>query len=266
MIRIALLFALPQEYAHFKRLMGSWRLRSRKPFKSYLYPKEGRGKADGKELILLETGMGHKRTIEGLEWLLEWWHPDMVVAVGFAGSLTTDLTVGDVCWGEIVVPLDCRPGAEMERRLNLKTGEGFVQLCREHRIRRTRIVTATQPKPKQPLSVKFSDFPSIMDMETYYVARFCCRNRLPFCSLRAISDGLWDEIDFNLRAISDAQGRVKIPLVLASVLKEPQLLKSYHHSWKRSRIAAGNLGKALCGFLQLPPAEIRNLVSAGGEW
>jgi nucleoside phosphorylase len=277
MIRIALLFALPQEYASFNRLMGPWRMRSRKPFKSFTYsegrrqeqlpfPKEGQGGFDVKELILIETGMGHRRTLEALEWLLGWFHPDLVVTSGFAGSLARDLIVGDVCLGEVVASLDCPPRPRVERWVNLSVPEGLTHFWNEHRIRKTRIVTASRPKPKQPLSEEFSDLPSIMDMETYFVAEFCYRNRLPFLSLRAVSDGLWDEIDFDLTAISDTQGHVRIPLVLASVLKSPRLLRSYYRSWKRSRTAATNLGKALCGLIELPPAELRTLLSAGAWW
>jgi nucleoside phosphorylase len=273
MIRIALLFALPQEYASFKRLMGPWRLRSRNPFKSFTYsvggqqerlsvPKGGRGESDVKELILLETGMGHERTLEALEWLLGWFHPDLVVTSGFAGSLARDLMVGDVCLGEVFASLDGPPRPQAERRGNLRISEGLAHFWRDHRIRRARIVTATQPKPKEQLSGKFSDIPSVMDMETYFVAQFCCRNRLPCLSLRAVSDGLGDAIDFDLTAISDAQGHVKIPLVLASVLKSPRLLKSYYRSWKRSRTAATSLGKALCGLIELPPSELRSLMNA----
>jgi hypothetical protein len=98
-----------------------------------------------------------------------------------------------------------------------------------------------------------------MDMESYLVARFCSRNHIPFLSLRAISDGVSDEIDFDLTAISDNRGRVRIPLVLASVLRNPRLLRSYYLSWKRSQIAAKNLGKVLYSFLNLPIAEIRTL-------
>lgn len=264
MIRIALLFPLPQEYGCFKRLMGAWRLRSRKPFKHFTYSKGGQGGLDPRELILIETGMGHKRTLEALEWLLGWFRPDLVVAAGFAGSLAQHLTVGDVCLGEVVTSFDVPSDSKIEHGVNLKLSEGLTHFWREHRIRRTRIVTATQPKPKQPLSEEFADPPSIMDMETYFVAKFCFRNHLPFLSIRAVSDGLLDEIDFDLTAISDARGHVRLPLVLSSVLRSPWLLKSYYLSWKRSRIAATNLGRALRDLLDLPQEELCTLLSASG--
>ena len=88
MIRIALLFALPQEYACLKRIMGSWRLETREPFKSFVC------QDSSKELVLIESGMGRDRMLEALEWLLGRTHPDLVIAAGFAGSLTGELAVG----------------------------------------------------------------------------------------------------------------------------------------------------------------------------
>lgn len=277
-IRMAILFALPQEYGTFMRLAGPWRMRSRRPFRSFsrcfpairqkasLSSKGGQGGAEIVEVILLETGMGRKQMLEGLEWLFGWFHPDLVVASGFAGSLAREVTVGGVCLGEMVASFDGPPGARVEDRFNSKIWECFAPFWSKHRVARTRVVTVPQPQPKQPLSRVFSEPPAILDMETWFAAQFCHERRLPFIALRAVSDGLGDEIDFDPAAISDARGHVSIPLVLVSVLRNPRLLASYYSAWRRSRLAAANLGKVLRSLLELPPAELRKLVSAGAEW
>jgi len=105
MTRVVLLFTLPQEYGCLKRLMGSWRWRpesrseascagtsrdihergfstpnavesgtscgsKERQILSIPFSKGGRGDFHGKELTLIETGMGRDRMIEALEWQL----------------------------------------------------------------------------------------------------------------------------------------------------------------------------------------------------
>jgi nucleoside phosphorylase len=254
MIRIVLLFALPQEYACLKRLMGSWRFATREPFKSFTR------QDSAKELVLIETGMGRDRMLEALEWLFGRFYPDLVIIAGFAGSLTGELAVGDTCLGEAFASLDLPSHSEEGSRISLVISKRLVQFCDEHGIRRTQIVTVNQPVPKHRLSKEFEESVNIVDMESYYVGRFCHKRDIPFLSFRAISDGFLDHIDFDLAAITDARGHVRIPLVLASVLKNPWLLRSYYLSWKRSAKAAKSLGKVLASLVNLPPAELCSLV------
>jgi adenosylhomocysteine nucleosidase len=253
-LRIALLFALPQEYTALKRLTAPWKRTRREPFKSFVR------QAPPQELLLIESGMGHERMLEALEWLLGWTRPDLVIAAGFAGSLAQDLVVGDVCLGGRFIYCDLQPQSQPRPTINLKVSERLAHFCAEHRIRQAQIVTVNQPEPKPRLARVFRETPSIMDMESYFAGQWCYQNQIPFLSFRAISDGLYDEIDFDLETISDSLGRVQIPLVVASVLKNPQLFRSFYRSWKRSAKAAKNLGRALAGLLNLSSSELHTLI------
>ena len=254
LLRIALLFALPQEYTGLKRLTAPWKLTTREPFKSFVRH------APPKELLLIESGMGHDRMLEALEWLLGWTRPDLVIAAGFAGSLAQDLAVGDVCLGERLIGYDLQSHSQLRPAMNVSVSERLAHFCDERRIRKAQMVTVTQPEAKPQLARDFEKTPSIMDMESYFAGHWCYQNHIPFLSFRAISDGLSDEIDFNLKTISDSRGRVQIPLVVASVLKNPQLARSYYRSWKHSTKAAKNLGRALAGLLNLSSSELHTLI------
>jgi nucleoside phosphorylase len=256
MIRIVLLFALPQEYGAFKQLVGPWGLLTREPFKSLVH------RVPGKELLLVETGMGHDRMTEALGWILGKVRPDLVVASGFAGSLTQDLVVGDACLGEVFASLDLRSHSEIAPRIVQEIPIRLVQFCDTERIRRMLTVTVNQSAPKESLSKKYENSPAIVDMESYFMAEFCRQMNLAFLSFRAVSDGLRDEIDFDPAAISDARGQVKILLVLASVLRNPRLVGSYFGCWRRSTKAARSLGKALRSLVNLSPAELLSLGSS----
>jgi nucleoside phosphorylase len=254
LLHLALLFALPQEYAVLKRLTAPWKLLRREPFKTFVRH------TPGKELLLMETGMGHDRMVEALEWLLGWTRPDLTIVAGFAGSLTQDLAVGDVCLGESFTAYDLYPHSPGNVQINLNLSKTLTHFCDENRIQKTGIVTVKHPKAKPELARDFEETAAIMDMEGYFVGQWCSQNRIPFLCFRAISDGLFDEIDFALETITDAGGRVKIPLVLGSILKNPRLVRSYYHSWKRSRKAAKGLTRALTGLLKLSSAEWLSII------
>jgi nucleoside phosphorylase len=281
-MRTVLLFAIPEEHAHFKKATGPWQLTHRTPFKTFLRTTPSR------ELVLMETGMGQKQLLEALHWLLLKTLPDLIVGAGFAGSLSEDLAVGDVClgesyacleegvpalfcpeiaatpfqnaasgaWGSAAGESEAQPGITFSPESGAHDASRSMLFCRQYRLHGTRMVTVNQPQPKPLLARKFTDRASIMDMESYFAARFCYERRIPFLGIRAVSDGLRDEIDFDLNAISDGRGRVRIPLVMASVIKSPRLLMSYCHSWKRSRKAAGTLGRVLAELIALPTEEL----------
>ncbi len=253
-IQIVMLFALPQEYGCLKRFTAPWLRARSEPFRSFIRS------TPHQELILAESGMGSCRMIEALQWLLGWTRPDLVIAGGFAGSLMPDLKVGDVCLGGTFSTLDLHCGSQQNPTISLEPSERLVRFCSEHRIRETRVVTVEHPEAKRLIRQKVGDAASIMDMESYALARFCYEHHIPFLSFRAVSDGANDEIDFDLQAISDARGRVRIPLVFKSIVENPAFVGSYLRSWKRSRRAARNLGKALAALVNLSSAELRSLM------
>jgi nucleoside phosphorylase len=204
--------------------------------------------------------MGQERMLGALEWMLGESNPDLVIVAGFAGALTGELAVGDACIGESFVAVDLTSHSEARPGISLEISERLVQFCEGQGLRRTQIVTIDQPAPKQRLSRQYENSISIVDMESYFVGRFCHEKNIPFLSFRAVSDGFLDEIDFEIRAIADPRGHVRVSLVLGSILRDPRLLKSYTLSWKRSIKAGRSLGKVLANLINLHSAELLSLV------
>ena len=91
-LRILILAALPQEYSPIKKLLPSWRLVGKKPLKKFI------SRLPGKEIVLVESGMGAKSAQEALGAELTGFTPDLLIFSGFAGGLHPDLPVGAVCF------------------------------------------------------------------------------------------------------------------------------------------------------------------------
>ncbi len=285
-MRTVLLFALPEEHASFRTATGPWCLTCQTPFKTFLCTTLSH------DLVLVETGMGQEPLCRALSWLLELPHPDLIISAGFAGSLSEHLSVGDVCLGEAFMCFDedyglhrsgevaraalpdaasrnhdglasvmeCSPLATFHLKRDSEHPRQWLPLAGRHLFHQARIITVTRPQQKALLAHRFAEGTSLMDMESYYAVRFCFERRIPVLAIRVVSDGLEDELDFDLGAISDDQGKVRVARVLASVIRSPRLMRSYYHAWRRSRTAARSLGSFLTGVLALPERDLEGLV------
>jgi adenosylhomocysteine nucleosidase len=250
MIRILVLSALPQEYSPLKKLIPSWRMLGRRPFKRFAF------NLPGKEILLVECGMGPESAREALGAELAVSAPDLLIFSGFAGGLHPDLPVGAVC------------AIANTRELSSEVVFQFRftdELCRfllENHIGQVLSLTAQTAENKQVLSNLASGQHAVLDMETATVAEIAFNYKLPFICFRAISDAIGDDLGFDLSDIADEHGRVRITGVLATIIRRPAVLKSFYLSWRRSRRAARNLCRSLAAFLGIPGPVLKKV--AGG--
>ncbi|MCE5334372.1 MAG: hypothetical protein LLG06_07250 [Desulfobacteraceae bacterium] len=243
-MHILILCALPQEYAPLKRVLPSFRSVAKTPFPTYSI------ELPGKKILLLETGMdvGHARgafaaaTVD--------FSPELIVFAGFAGGLHPELGVGAVCVVDRV--RDMVSGEEYEFSLggrvsDLLSGEG---------VRKVFALTISDPERKRSLSARAGGRLAVMDMETSAVAEEAMRSGISCLCLRAISDGVNDDLGFNVGDITDGAGRVSIRKVLRMVVQKPATVRALYQSWVRSRAAAMSLCSVLCSLLQMPAGRL----------
>lgn len=247
-MKIVLLAALPQEYQELRRKVGPWRLLGRKPVRRilWLHPDN--------DILVVETGMGEQSIQKALRMLSTTVFPDLLISIGFAGSIHKDLDVGQVALGEGFSAMDSGSKSLQSIRYDLEPSKDLIDFCSSNGIMRAQVITTNQPERKCTLLSEFINRPSVLDMESYYVARYAFAEQIPFLCFRAISDGPNDEIDFDLRSITDAQGRVRAYKAVLAILKKPQLTRVFHSSWQRSRKAARSLAGALMAFADSLPA------------
>jgi len=250
MFTILLLAALPEEYRYLKKVSGHWRLVCYRPFRKLQC-----SFAD-KELILVETGMGEERIVRAIDWATAEGFPSMILSIGFCGSLTEDLPVGSVVLCE-TFQFGSRPEEHVEKEVFGYKDRSSVtsDICRALGAECAQLVTLVRPEPKHRLSPLFVGNRTVIDMESYFVARFASENTIPFLCLRAVSDGLHDEIEFDVDEIS-VDGRVEIFRVLGLLLRNPKFLPAFFRAWIRSNRAARRLAKALFVLLALPVSKI----------
>jgi len=247
-LRILILTALPQEYSPLKRLFPSWR-----PVRRGSLPKYALG-LPGKEVILVECGMGSKSAREALEGELRGFVPDLVIFFGFAGGLHPSLPVGVVCFAASARKLSS------EVVFDFRFPDALTAYLAQNHIGPVLALSARTPGNKQTLSALAGGQPAVLDMETSTIAEVASHNKLPFICFRAISDAIGHELGFNLSDIADGSGRIRLVGVLTTVIRKPATLKAFYLSWRRSRRAAGNLCRSVAAFLGIPAPVLGNMV------
>jgi len=255
MLNVTLLVALPDEYRYFKRATGPWQIVCRRPFRKF------RCSVAGKQLNLVETGMGRDRANLALRWMLKENQPDIVCSFGFAGSINREFQIGQVTYGSgFVLSDECNEGASKEVIRLECSAEAWLNFCQTQGLRAAQIVTEERPESKRLLGLRFRETSSVVDMESYFIARFTQEKGIPFVCFRAISDGFEDEIDFDLGEIT-TEGRVKVAKVLRLLAQKPHLLPRFYSLWRKSTQAARELGQVVSAFVGIPSSTVDQFIS-----
>ncbi len=257
MIRIVLLAALPQEYRPLIAKTKHWKpIPADGPFRLW------RRQSREMDALIVETGMGGGGIPGAVRLALRLGFSDLLLSVGFAGSLSEGIGVGRVVLGGrfLTFPSESALGPPaMGAMLSLPDAGRVDAFCAGMGIPRVRVVTVDRPRPKTELHGYFADMPTIVDMESAIVAAEAFRGGIPFLCLRSVSDALDDEFDFDPAEISDASGKIRIGKVLGAIAGRPGLIRSFYSSWRRSAPAAHRLGGVLAALLDFTPADLKLL-------
>ncbi|MHC1743526.1 MAG: hypothetical protein AB9873_10900 [Syntrophobacteraceae bacterium] len=255
MIRIALFTALAQEHTPLRRLTSPWERLKHRAARAY-------GKRfDNVECLLFETGMGRDRIERAIELACTNGAFDLVVSAGFAGSLDEQVGVGQVCIGEHFLTLPrLSPLTPEGTLLTSPVGAVATRFAAAMDLPRVRVATVERVQDKGALCQAIGGRATLVDMETYFAARAAAERSLAFLSLRSVSDGLEDPIDFDVEALSNAEGRIQVSRVIRQIGRSPRLLLSLIAAWKRSRPAAASLARTLHALLTLPSDDLDRII------
>jgi len=277
--RILLMAALPQEYGPFKGATGPWRRSESGSYPCF------EATWDGKELVLVESGMGPQKASGALQWVWNARGPfDLIISFGFAGALDPRLRVGDVALGSISLfwPIaeEGRVSGKESALPKATFSPELKRFCRKEGVLEARIVTVERPQPKATLARRLAETlshipaltngsdvfsplsPFLVDMESAAVASFCRKRRTPFLLLRAVSDTLEDEIPFDVETLTGADGRITPLRALKAIAGHPHLLSSFFLTWQNSRKASRRLASVLVPLLGLPAEALLPMAPA----
>ena len=235
------------------KLLGESHRLAGEPFPTWLQ------RSSHAELLLVETGMGSERARRAARHVLSASRIDLLVSIGFAGSLWPGFRLGQAVWSRELVAYDERSGRSSAVGFRPAAVSGLIAFGQIHHVQAARFLTVDRVLAKARLAGRFADAPTVVEMESTAVAAAAYGRGVPFLGLRAISDEATQEIAWQPDAIVDRAGRVSAPKVMGAVLRRPILLGSLPRLWRSSLVAGGTLAKTLMALLQLPEEDLRAL-------
>jgi nucleoside phosphorylase len=256
-LRIVVFAALPQETGPLLKVMPGWRSLARRPFRTW------RHQSSGTEVLLLETGMGNlaaeRAALHILAGTVTQALPDLIISMGFAGALSPDLALGHAVYArELAVYDDVSRTCPV--RFKFCPSADLAALLEGMSVRPTRFVTVERPLSKAMLAGLVPGTAAVNEMESTFIATMAHARNIAFLGLRAVSDVLGDEIEWDFDSMVDAQGRLRLPRVVLAVLREPRLAGSFPGLYRGSKVAGDSLAVTLAGLLALPEEKLRALV------
>lgn len=167
------------------------------------------GKISGKDVVLLECGIGKVNAALGTQIMIDFYRPEVIVNSGIAGSLSKNLKIGDIVISSDCVEHDMNgtamgdPRGEIwytdEKRIDIpadrKTYELLYRCCEvlpNVNVKIGRVATGdifvADVEKREFIAKQFGAL--CCEMEGGAVGHVCYRNKVPFAVLRSISDDL----------------------------------------------------------------------------
>jgi adenosylhomocysteine nucleosidase len=244
----ALMAALPWEVRPFLRQSKARPRRVRDlPVWDFVLG-EGRG-----EVVL--SGMGPAATRRAVASLLARGRPQILVSLGFGGALTPELRPGALVVGESFWHYDpdtqvLAPAAAPASPLPLPEMVHHLREAGLPAFPGTMVTTCHFiHKGEGGAALRRLEHP-LLDLETSVLAGVAAVEGLPFVSLRAVTDAAGEEIPDFLGGAGNAATAVGPREALRWLAGDPRRLWPLIKLWRRSRVAALTLARAL--FVLLP--------------
>jgi adenosylhomocysteine nucleosidase len=221
---IAIVAALDTELSALERRAGA------KPCPSPPWPLMVEGTLAGRRVLLAQTGMGSARAQEATAVLIQRHNPEVILSIGFAGSVVRELRAAQLVIARQVYALE---GSLQEEPLTAANGlacdPALVKLAlaaaQQRRLVFREGASLTVPevvhRPEVRQRIGHSLPVEMVEMESYWVGRVAADQGIPFLIVRAILDEVGDRLP-DLPNIVDEAGTVARGRALRQFLRRPQ--------------------------------------------
>jgi adenosylhomocysteine nucleosidase len=240
---IGIVMAMREEIRPLLQRLDTYRKARAGRFPLYLFQWGGR------QIILIESGMGTKKAAAATAELLSYTTPRAIISAGLGGAVRQGLRVGDVIIaGQSLVFSEgttSKAGTFQNKLLLPGLSESLSDL--PFRIADGTVVTTSgivnKSQADQLLDREVVN--PVLDMETSAVAEAAARHGIPLIAVRSISDAADEELLFSLEEITDRELNIRIGKVLITIARKPFILPQMIRLAKNSKLAANNLAIVL---------------------
>jgi adenosylhomocysteine nucleosidase len=248
---IGLIAAMPEEIRPLIRSVGPVTREKHAGFNLYRF------RASGKDISLIESGIGATRAAQATRALIDAAAPGVLLNFGFGGAVLPGPSVGDIVVADRLLFFKERLFANQAGLAPALTDELAATLegnCQGtgYRIHRGTFVTTGEIVGKGMLAglLPAGTANPVLEMETTGVARVASERKVPLVAVRAISDGADEELGFPIADFTDREMRIRIGKVLWALARKPRIIPQLVRLARNSRLAGGNLATAVLAIIE----------------
>jgi adenosylhomocysteine nucleosidase len=205
---------------------------------------EHAGKLAGREVVIVESGMGAKAAARATAEVIKFYQPKWVVSAGFAGALDDKLRRGHIVMAEEVADLS---GQKLAVGLKLDP----ATLAKGLHVGRLLTVgdIIRQPAERRRLATEHGAI--ACDMETFAVAQTCQQHGVRLLSVRVISDAVDDELPPEIEhLLAQKTLAAKLGAAAGAVFKRLGAAKDLWQLREDALKASDRLAKFLVGVME----------------
>ena len=181
--------------------------------------------------VVVLSGVGQDAAARAAAFLIEHYHPQVFISLGFGGAVTPELPHGALVLGETLVAM-----ATLVERLKAAGLPAYLGSV----VTTPGIIN----KARQGRALSHLLHP-VLDLETSAAVTSLQAQNIPFLALRAVTDTSEEEIpDFISQAIREGK-KPTASTALAWLTADPRRLANLLSLWRHSRLAGKHLAQAL---------------------
>lgn len=195
---IAIIGAMPSELVDIRKMLGDAEIKNISGFDFHI------SQYGGKTIINACCGIAKVNAAVCTQVMIDNFHPDCIINAGIAGGMDTKIKVCDIVVSDEVLPhdLDLHFLKDYPPYCGVFKADGKLmdtaeKVCEKNGVKsfRGRIVSGdafiTNTEVKNAIKKNFD--PYAVDMESAAVGQCCFLNKMPFVSVRCISDNADDD-------------------------------------------------------------------------
>jgi adenosylhomocysteine nucleosidase len=202
------------------------------------------GSLKGRNVVLIEAGVGPLAAARGTQALLAGHRPAWVISAGFSGALDPRLKRGDIVMADSItdgeghrLSIDFKISPEAAATRGLHVG----RLLTVDRIVRL-------PEEKRALGQRHEAL--AVDMESWAVGEVCRQAKTRFMAVRIVSDAVDDELPADIeRLAAQKSNAARLGAAAGAIFRRPSSIKDMLKLKEDALVAGDRLAKFLSGVI-----------------
>ncbi len=195
------------------------------------------GELEGRLVVVLASGVGRESARRGVEHLIDGHRPRWIVSAGYAGALDPDLNRNDLVAPRALVD---DAGAEI-----VLDSSPFEAVPTVRIISRLLLVDRVIGDASEKAELRRRHQSDAIDMETFAAAEVARARRVPFLSLRVVSDDARTDLPPEIGRMLNASGSYRVGAALRALWGRPSAIKDFWNLHAHGMEAADRLADGL---------------------